>query len=116
MQNNRLRPELDPSALARELSGKLLIGGALVPAHRGDLNGVYAAVVLRALLPACSILLCPGGSGIWVDEPLARAKARGYEFGLLAEPIHPEKLFELVTELIGGDVEPIRKLSVPGGG
>ena len=35
MQNNRLKPELDPCALARELSGKLLIGGALVPARRG---------------------------------------------------------------------------------
>jgi hypothetical protein len=33
MQNNRLKPELDPCALARELSGKLLIGGALVPAR-----------------------------------------------------------------------------------
>jgi hypothetical protein len=35
MQDNRLKPELDPRALAKELSGKLLIGGALVPARRG---------------------------------------------------------------------------------
>ena len=35
MQNNRLKPELDPRVLANELSGKLLIGGALVPARRG---------------------------------------------------------------------------------
>jgi len=87
-----------------------------VPAYLGDLNGVYAAVVVRALLPACCILLCPGGSGTWVNEPLARAKARGYEFELLPEPIHPEELFDVVTELTGGDFEPIRKLSVPSGG
>jgi hypothetical protein len=51
-----------------------------------------------------------------VNEPFARAKTRGYEFELLPEPIHSEELFELVTELTGGDVEPIRKLSIPGGG
>ena len=51
-----------------------------------------------------------------MNEPLARAKARGYEFELLPEPIHPEELFDVVTELTGGDVEPIRRLSVPSGG
>src|SRR5262249_17358996 len=52
MQNNRLRPELDPSALARELSGKLLIGGALVPARRGrtfpNVNPATGAVIGQA--------------------------------------------------------------------
>ena len=37
MQNNRLEPVLDPCALARELSDKLLIDGALVPARRGGI-------------------------------------------------------------------------------
>jgi aldehyde dehydrogenase (NAD+) len=35
MDGNRLEPVLDPRALARELSNKLLIDGALVPAVRG---------------------------------------------------------------------------------
>jgi aldehyde dehydrogenase (NAD+) len=35
MQQNRLTANLDPHALARELSGKLLIGGAMVPAANG---------------------------------------------------------------------------------
>jgi aldehyde dehydrogenase (NAD+) len=52
MQNNRLKPELDPCALARELSGKLLIGGALVPARRGgtfpNVNPATGAVIGRA--------------------------------------------------------------------
>ena len=52
MQNNRLKPELDPCALARELSGKLLIGDALVPARRGgtfpNVNPATGAVIGRA--------------------------------------------------------------------
>ena len=35
MLQNRLEPVLDPRALARELSNKLLIDGALVPAVTG---------------------------------------------------------------------------------
>jgi aldehyde dehydrogenase (NAD+) len=35
MQQNRLEPNLDPHALARELSGRLLIDGALLPARSG---------------------------------------------------------------------------------
>ena len=35
MSGNQLQPVLDPHALARELSGKLLIDGALVPAASG---------------------------------------------------------------------------------
>jgi aldehyde dehydrogenase (NAD+) len=49
MQNNRLKPELDPRALAAELSGKLLIGGALVPARYGgtfpNVNPATGAVI-----------------------------------------------------------------------
>jgi hypothetical protein len=33
----------------------------IVPAYHDDLNGVYAAVVVRGLMPACCIRLCPGG-------------------------------------------------------
>jgi len=52
MQNNRLKPELDPRALANDLSGKLLIGGALVPARRGgtfpNVNPATGAVIGQA--------------------------------------------------------------------
>src|SRR6516225_6753784 len=52
MQNNRLKPELDPRVLAGELSGKLLIGGALVPARRGgtfpNVNPATGAVIGQA--------------------------------------------------------------------
>jgi len=79
----------------------------IVPAYERDLNGVYAAVVVRALAPACRILLLPGGSGSWVTEPLAAAKAQGYEFELAAEPLHPNQLIRWLTPLTGGDIAPI---------
>jgi CheY-like chemotaxis protein len=82
----------------------------IVPAHPADLNGVYAAVLVRTLMPACRIVLCAGSSGWWVTEPLALAKARGYEFEVIPEPIQPEILFELVAGMGVGDIEPTRSI------
>jgi aldehyde dehydrogenase (NAD+) len=49
MQQNRLQPNQDPFALARELSGKLLSDGALVPARGGrtfaNVNPATGAVI-----------------------------------------------------------------------
>ena len=83
---------------------------SIVPAHRDNLNGVYAAVVVRNLEPTCRIVLCAGSSGGWMTEPLALAKERGYEFEVIPEPIHPETLFELVGGMAVGDIEPIRSI------
>lgn len=83
----------------------------IVPAGPHDLNGVYAAVVVRALMPTCRVVLFPGGSGNWVVEPLELAKARGYEFEVLPEPIPPKELLEIISELTGGDIEPIQRMS-----
>jgi len=43
-------------------------------------------------LPATIIVLLSGQAGI--SDLLRQAKERGYEFSLLAKPIHPEKLVE----------------------
>jgi acyl-CoA reductase-like NAD-dependent aldehyde dehydrogenase len=52
MQDNRLKSNLDPFALAQELSGKLLIDGALVPAQGGrtfpNVNPATGAVIGQA--------------------------------------------------------------------
>lgn len=84
----------------------------IVPAYDDDLNGVYAAVAVRSLVPGCRILLCPGGSGGWVDEPLKLAKARGYEFELIFEPIQLEELLQVCREMTGGDIDSIRSTIV----
>jgi hypothetical protein len=79
----------------------------IVPAGFRDLNGVYAAVVVRVLMPTRRVLLVPGGAGDWVEQPLALAKARGYGFEVLPEPIHPKGLLQILKEMIGGDIEPM---------
>lgn len=84
----------------------------IVPAHYDDLNGVYAAVAVRELVPSCRVMLSPGGSGDWVINPLTFAQERGYEFELISEPVHPDELLRIVGESTGGDIEPIR--STPG--
>jgi two-component SAPR family response regulator len=86
----------------------------IVPSSLDDLNGVYAAVVVRALMPACRILLFPGGSGSWVVDPLTLARTRGYQFELIPEPIHPDDLFALLEKQTAGDIEPIRRRSSSG--
>jgi aldehyde dehydrogenase (NAD+) len=52
MQQNRLQPNQDPFALARELSGKLLIDGALMPGRNGrtfeNVNPATGAVIGEA--------------------------------------------------------------------
>ena len=52
MQQNQLQPNVDPFALARELSGKLLIDGAMVPAKSGrsfaNVNPATGAVIGEA--------------------------------------------------------------------
>ncbi len=55
---NFLRPNLDPHALARELSGKHLIGGAMVPAASGK--------TFEVINPAIGEVIGQGGMG-WMS-------------------------------------------------
>jgi CheY-like chemotaxis protein len=56
------------------------------------MNGVELAICVRRQLPATVIVLFSGQAGI--TDLLREAKDGGYEFNLLAKPIHPEKLLE----------------------
>ena len=64
-----------------------------------DLNGIEAAIQIRAMLPGCKILLFSGlpGSG----DLLLEAQQQGYNFELLNKPVHPSKLLAKVAELVG---------------
>ena len=55
-----------------------------------DLNGIDAAVRIRALLPAIKILLFSGQAA--TADLLERARTQGYEFEILAKPVHPQDL------------------------
>lgn len=55
-----------------------------------DLNGIDAAVRIRALLPKIKILLFSGQAA--TADLLEKARAQGYEFEILAKPVHPQDL------------------------
>jgi CheY-like chemotaxis protein len=55
-----------------------------------DLNGIDAAIRIRALLPKIKILLFSGQAA--TADLLEQARERGYEFEILAKPVHPQDL------------------------
>jgi CheY-like chemotaxis protein len=56
------------------------------------MNGVELAIAVNKMMPSVRILLFSGHAGI--SEILHQGHERGYEFELLAKPIHPTKLIE----------------------
>jgi len=63
------------------------------------MNGVEMAVQLKEQLPRCRVLLFSGNAG--TSEVLLAAQRRGYDFELLAKPVHPKDLLAR----LGGPVE-----------
>ena len=55
-----------------------------------DLTGIDAAIRMRALLPRIKILLFSGQAA--TADLLEKARAKGYEFEILAKPVHPQDL------------------------
>lgn len=60
------------------------------------MNGVELAIALRKNYPSSSILLFSGQAGI--SEILNEGYLQGYQFELLAKPIHPMKLIERLKQ------------------
>jgi DNA-binding response OmpR family regulator len=55
-----------------------------------DLNGIDAAIRMRELRPGIKILLFSGQAA--TADLLEKARAQGYEFEILAKPVHPQDL------------------------
>jgi DNA-binding response OmpR family regulator len=55
-----------------------------------DLNGIDAAIMIRSILPTIKILLFSGQAA--TADLLEKARAKGYEFEILAKPVHPQDL------------------------
>lgn len=55
-----------------------------------DLNGIDAAIMIRSLLPKIKILLFSGQAA--TADLLEKARSQGYEFEILAKPVHPQDL------------------------
>jgi CheY-like chemotaxis protein len=72
--------------IATEWKPDMLISDVIM----ADLNGIEVAIRTRALLPKIKILLFSGQAA--TADLLEKARARGYEFEILAKPVHPQDL------------------------
>jgi CheY-like chemotaxis protein len=72
--------------LAASFQPDMLISDVIM----ADLNGIDAAIRIRALLPAIKILLFSGQAA--TADLLEKARKDGYEFDILAKPVHPQDL------------------------
>lgn len=60
------------------------------------MNGVELAITMRKNYPASSILLFSGQAGI--SDILEEGNRQGYQFELIAKPIHPMRLIERLQQ------------------
>jgi CheY-like chemotaxis protein len=56
----------------------------------GEMNGIQAAIKIRAMLPKTKILLFSGQAS--TADLLEEARQQGHEFEILAKPVHPQDL------------------------
>ena len=56
----------------------------------GEMNGIQAAIKIRAMLPKTKILLFSGQAS--TADLLDEARQQGHEFEILAKPVHPQDL------------------------
>jgi len=71
---------------ARAEKPDLIISDVIMP----DMNGIEAAIAIRSFLPSCKILLFSGQAA--TADLLETARSQGYEFDILAKPVHPQDL------------------------
>ena len=72
--------------LASEFKPEMLISDVIM----GGLNGIDAAIKIREILPSIKILLFSGQAA--TADLLEKARTQGYEFEILAKPVHPQDL------------------------
>jgi CheY-like chemotaxis protein len=65
-----------------------LLSDVLMP----KMNGVELAIAIRKMYPATRIALFSGQAGI--SDILLDGRRQGFEFELIAKPIHPQQLIE----------------------
>jgi CheY-like chemotaxis protein len=83
--------------LATTFAPNMLISDVIM----ADLNGIDTAIQIRALVPGIKVLLFSGQAA--TADLLEKARAQGYEFEILAKPVHPQ---DLLNRLRGKPQEP----------
>jgi DNA-binding response OmpR family regulator len=71
---------------------------AIVDVFLPDQDGVEMAIALKSKYPGLKILLFSGVPD--AQALLEQARHRGYEFEILAKPVHPMVVFERVAALL----------------
>jgi DNA-binding response OmpR family regulator len=66
----------------------LLIADVIMP----GMSGIEVAIIVRHKLPNCEILLFSGQAT--TSDMLDTARSQGYDFEILAKPVHPADLLE----------------------
>lgn len=61
------------------------------------MNGVDLAIAITKMYPKTQVLLFSGQAGI--ADILSESRAHGFDFPLLAKPVHPTKLVEGIRNL-----------------
>jgi DNA-binding response OmpR family regulator len=79
--------------LASSLMPELLIGDVAMP----GMNGVELALAMVTLRPACKVILFSGHA---TSADLVRAQDAGYDFPLLAKPLHPTEMLKRVSAML----------------
>jgi|ERR1700722_15070362 CheY-like chemotaxis protein len=78
--------------LAEEIEPDIVLSDVLMPI----MSGVQMAILIKKSLPATRIVLLSGQAA--TAELMRQAAAAGYDFDLLAKPIHPEDLIRKLKE------------------
>ena len=77
---------------ALDIAGKFRPDCLLTDVLMPRMNGVELAIAITKMSPATRIVLFSGQAG--VSEILRKGYDLGYEFEIVAKPIHPNKLIE----------------------
>jgi len=69
------------------------------------MNGIELAIVIKANYPNCHVLLFSGNAN--TAMLLEEAGRKGYQFEVLAKPVHPNLMLEKASALLGSREEPL---------
>lgn len=85
---------LDALRAAQNVSPDLLFSDVVMP----NMTGIELAIRFKQLCPDCKVLLSSGQ--VATNELLVAAGLQGYHFDVLAKPVHPGDLLNMLNEVL----------------